>query len=325
MNLLKLDKTYDLYLSMTWNKRNNHGISGHVYEIIDYFLLLKNKFKVGILICESMDWDVLYKAIITKYNISNEQIEQIKNNTIFQDRPDIVTGNNILFVDGGLSRTLLPAGIILKFNNIFSFKCSNESTHYNLPYKNVTLFQDNRVYNDIDNNIAINYKKRINFNNLKKIKNIKTNTALIYATKNCRNICNDYLLDIITSYKFDNYIIVTNVPEEYGDKFKNFSNVSFPEMPVTNIFEKFDTYIYTPTFLDQINSERPFDCSPRFIAECKYYNKDVIYHQIDNDYLNIDTGLKYRIYDIDNDFQSLILKNDDEIISLLERYINERG
>ena len=321
MNLLKLDKSYDLYLSMTWNKRNNHGISGHVYEIIDYFLLLKNKFKVGILICENMDWDVLYKAIVTKYNISNKLIEQIKNNTIFQERPDIVTGNNILFVDGGLSRTLLPAGIILKFNNIFSFRCSTKSTHYNLPYKNVTLFQDNRVYNDNDNKIAINYKKRINFNSLKKIKNIKTNTALIYATKNCRNICNDHLLDIIVSYKFDNYMVVTDIPEEYEDRFKDFSNVSFPEMPVTSIFEKFDTYIYTPAMLELCG----IDCSPRFIAECKYYNKDVIYHKIDNNYLNIDTGLKYRKYDIDNDFQSLVLNDDDEIISLLERYINERS
>ena len=46
MNLLKLDKSYDLYLSMTWNKRNNHGISGHVYEIIDYIFQVPSSLKI---------------------------------------------------------------------------------------------------------------------------------------------------------------------------------------------------------------------------------------------------------------------------------------
>jgi len=31
MRFLKLDKSYDLFLSMTWNNDNNHGISGHLY------------------------------------------------------------------------------------------------------------------------------------------------------------------------------------------------------------------------------------------------------------------------------------------------------
>ena len=49
MKKLLLDNTYDLYLSMTWTQDTNqgHGISGHVYEIIEYYLLLRNKIKVG--------------------------------------------------------------------------------------------------------------------------------------------------------------------------------------------------------------------------------------------------------------------------------------
>jgi hypothetical protein len=86
-------------------------------------------------------------------------------------------------------------------------------------------------------------------------------------------------------------------------------------MPVENIFEKFDTYIYTPT-------KGSFDCSPRFIAECKYYNKNIIYHDIDENYLNVDTGLKFRKYDIDNNFKSLLLNENDEIVSILKKYLN---
>jgi len=323
MRFLKLDKSYDLFLTMTWNNDNNHGVSGHLYEIIEYYILLKDHFKVGILICEDMSWDTIEKAIRTKYNIDLQVINDIKGNTIFKNRPKFISGKNILFVDGGFTRTSLRDGIILSFDNIFSFRCSNKDFHYNLPYKNVTLLQDNRVYNDDDNKIAINYKKKIKFDNYKEIEKVKTETALLYVTTNCRKLCNDYLIDIVLQYKFKNYIILTNKPELYKEQFKDFNNVSFPEMPLRDIFETFDTYIYTPTYSVTKKELGCFDCSPRFIAECKFYNKEVIYHDIGDQYLTIDTGLKYRKYDIENDFKSINLKDNDEIIDIIRNEISK--
>lgn len=325
MKKLLLDKTYDLYLTMTWTLDPNqgHGISGHIYEIIEYYLLLRNKFKVGILICEGMEWNTFEKAITSKYEIENEVLEEIRENTIFEYQPKIVKGNNILFVDGSLTRTMLPFGIILIFKNIFSFRCSNKDFHYNLPYKNINLLQDQRVYNDEDSNIAINYKKKILFNKFKKIKNNKTDTAMVYITSNCRKICSDQLLDIVMGYNFKKYIVLTNKKEEYIKKFKDIKNVSFPDMPVENIFEKFDTFIYTPTYLVSNPKHGSFDCSPRFIAECKHYNKEVLYHNIDKKYLEIDTGLKYRKQDIETNFDSIVLNEDDEIIDILRNEIQK--
>ena len=94
-------------------------------------------------------------------------------------------------------------------NNLFSFRCSNKDFHHNLPYKNITLLQDQRVYNDKDSEIAINYKKKIKFNDYKKIVNKKTDTAMVYLTSNCRKICSDQLLDIVMEYKIKNYMINT--------------------------------------------------------------------------------------------------------------------
>jgi hypothetical protein len=321
MRFLKLDKSYDLFLTMTWNNDNNHGISGHLYEIIEYYILLKDHFKVGILICEDMTWDTIEKAIKSKYNIDTQLINDIKNNTIFKNRPKFVSGKNILFVDGGFTRTSLRDGIVLSFDNIFSFRCSNKDFHYNLPYKNITLLQDKRVYNDEDNKIAIDYKKKIKFDIYNSIKKDKTETALLYITTNCRKLCDDYLLDVIMNYKFEKYIILTNQPDLYKDKLKDFQNISFPEMPLENIFEKFDTYIYTPTYSVTKKELGCFDCSPRFIAECKFYSKEVIYHDIDEQYLDIDTGLKYRKYDIENNFESIILKNNDKIVDIIRNEI----
>ncbi len=240
-------------------------------------------------------------------------IENIKKNITFANRPKYVTGKNILFVDGGFTRTMLRYGVALSFDNIFSFRCSNKDFHYNLPYKNVTLLQDERVYNDQDNKISINYKKKIKFNIFKDIKKPLTEAALLYITSNCRKLCDDSIIDIIAQYKFDKYVILSN-DKNYKKRFKPFKNIDFPVMPVKNIFERFNTYIYTPT-------EDNFDCSPRFIAECSFYNKNVLYHDIDDNYLEIDTGLKYRKYDIENDFKGITLQDDDDIIEIIKSNI----
>ena len=320
MKYLKLDRNYDLYITMTWSGDTNHGISGHLYEIIEYFILLKDHMKIGILICEDMSWDIIEKALHTKYDLDASIIDGIKKNTFFEYRPKYVIGKNILFVDGGFTRTMLRYGVALSFKNIFSLRCSNKDYHYNLPYNNITLLQDDRVYNDEDNRISINYKKKIKFDIFKKIKCIETKTALLYITSNCRKICDDYLLDIIMQYNYQNYIILTNETKKYKKLFSSLKNVTFPELPVDNIFKKFDTYIYTPTHLD--NSEaKSFDCSPRFIAECKFYNKQIIYHGIDDNYTNIDTGLKYRKYDIENNFNSIVLTKNDDIIEIIKTKI----
>ena len=314
MNYLKLDKSYDLFITMTWSGDTDHGVSGHLYEIIEYYQLLKNHFKVGILICEDLSWEVIKKAISTKYNLNQTQITNIKNNITFANRPKYVVGRNILFVDGGFTRTMLRYGVALLFDNIFSFRCSNLDFHYNLPYKNVTLLQDNRVYNDEDNKISINYKKKIKFDIFKDIQKPIYDTALLYITTNCRKLCDDNIIDVVLQYKFDRYVILSNNNINYKEKFKLFKNINFPEMPVENIFEKFNSYIYTPT-------RDKFDCSPRFIAECRFYNKDVIYHDINENYLKIDTGLKYRKYDIENDFKSINLEEDDNIIEIIQNII----
>jgi hypothetical protein len=316
---LSLNNSYDLYLSMTWMTDNDHGICGHIYEIIDYYLLLHTKFNVGILICEDLNWNIIENCILTKYNIEESIILKMKHNTIFNYKPKYVVGKNtnILFVDGGLYRAFYKNGNILEFKNIFSFRCSPLDTHYNLSYKNLILLQDNRVYSDDDRKISIDYKKKINFKYYKNISSNVTKTAMLYLTTNCRRLCNISILDIIFTYKFDRYIIVTNTPEIYTNIIKDFSNIEILTAPVENIFEKFDAYIYTPTGKDGSAVSISFDCSPRFIAECEYYCKEVIYHGIDDKYLESDTGLKWRSYDIKNDFQSLYLDDSDELIDIL--------
>lgn len=299
---------------MTWPKYTHkaHGICGHLYEIIDYYLLINKHYKTGILLGDNTSREQFMKVVEDKYNLSRDELDDMLDNTVFTSRPKIITGNNIIFVDGLLKQHFQAGGVILKFNNILTFRCSPNSTHHDLHYKGVHLLQDNRVYDDLDNKIARHYVKKINFSSYKRYtKKTKSNTALLYGTCNCRFIDTMMLNDIVSRYKFEEYLLVTDKKNMYCD-IPDIINVVEP--PVESIFEKFDTYIYTPP-------TKAFDCSPRFVAECVFHNKDVIYHNIDEQHLVTNTGLKVRMIDISGDFDSLSLEDDDEILSILNEII----
>lgn len=295
--IVTLDPAYDLWLSYSWST-NNHGICGHTFEVIDYFYILKKYFKVGILLCEDTDWFSFEAALRSKYAFTEQEILDFKKNTVFASRPKIVRGKNILLTDGGVVNM---QDVTLLFDNIFYFACGNKEVKDNNK-DNVWILQDDRVYDAVLKN-GVNYKKKILFDKLKPI-SFSKNRALVYATKNCRNI-ESY--QELTQYS-DSILAITNQenkPEPIG-------GFEFVLPPVENLFEQFSTYIYTPV-------PRKWDCSPRFIAECKYYGKQVIYHNID--YWDQDLGLYWRKWDLDNDFNSLFLKDNDSIVEILKGII----
>ena len=292
--IVQLNPEYNLWLSYSWSD-NNHGICGHTYEVIDYYHVLKNHFKVGILLCEDIDWKTFELSIKSKYNFTNAEMQDIKDNTVFNNRPNLIKGSNILFTDGGVVNM---ESVTLLFNNIFYFACGNKEIKDN-DKDNVYILQDDRVYEPVKRN-GINYKKRILFDRLKPIGDSK-DQVLLYATKNCRHIS-----DFTDYTKYGKIIAIVNSIQ------KSVSGIEFLMPPVDNIFEQFNTYVYTPIL-------RKWDCSPRFIAECKYYGKKVIYHNID--YWEEDHGLRVRKWDIDNDFDSLHLKDNDDIIEILKGVI----
>jgi hypothetical protein len=294
-NILRLDNSYDLWLSYSWST-NNHGICGHIFEVFDYYFILKDHFKVGILFSEDIDWNTVKQSIENKYDFTEEEINDLKYNIVFANKPSLVQGKNILFTDGGVINL---SKITLLFDNILLFACGNKEIKDNQK-ENVYILQDDRVYEPVKVN-GINYKKRILFDRLKK-NNFSEDKILIYATKNCRNI--DNFSQFLEYGK--KVLVIVNDAKEDAD------TITFLNPPVKNLFDKFDTFVYTPV-------PRKWDCSPRFIAECKYYNKNVIYHNID--YWHIDHGLFWRKWDIDNDFDSLFLKPNDEIVDIVKKII----
>jgi len=295
MSKILMLNEHDLYLTYSWSSIN-HGICGHTYEVIDYYLLLKNHFKTGILLCEDITWDIFQLAITDKYDLTEEEVQDIKQNTIFSNRPQILKGSNILFTDGSAKRI---NEYTLFFDNIFMFACGDRN-----PFiaEKATVLQDYRLYPEAKN--TIDYKKKINFNKYKKeVKD--SDSILLYGSKNCRAITDEAFTEIrkITDRKI--LCLVNEIPDPVHD-------IEFALMPYKNLFDNFGTYIYTPI-------ERKWDCSPRFLAECKFYNKQVMLYDID--YFEEDLGLKYRWYDINENFDSLFLNEDDKIIEIIKERI----
>jgi hypothetical protein len=276
---------------------------GHTFEVIEYYMILKDKFKTGILITDSeITWGVFECAILSKYNFSDIEIEDIKRNTRFAGKPKLLKGRNILFTDGGMSS--VKNNIVL-FDNIIYFACGDLNIKNN-DANNTWVLQDNRVYDKVLKN-GINYKKKILFDRFKKIDNSKKQ-YLLYGTKNCRDIDIKNYKEIVDKYG-SNIIAITNKKNQPKIRI---DGINFVIPPVTDIFENFVTYIYTET-------NKKWDCSPRFICECQYYGKEVVYHNIN--YLEQDKGLYWRKWDLENDFDSLYLTKSDEIITILKKII----
>jgi hypothetical protein len=295
--IIQLDSSYDLWLSYSWSN-NNHGICGHTYEVIDYYYILHNDFKVGILLCEDIDWPTFEASIRSKYDFTDDEVADIKANTVFSNRPTLVKGKNILFTDGGVVNL---RDITLLFDNIFFFACGNKEIKDNVR-ANVWILQDDRVYDPVFCN-GINYKKRILFDRLRPVSSSK-DQILVYATKNCRDL-DDY--EFLREYEKP-ILVITNKENKPQSR----DGFTFLIPPVNNLFDQFSTYVYTPV-------KRKWDCSPRFIAECKYYGKQVIFHNID--YWDEDLGLYWRNWDIEHDFDSLHLRTSDDLVNILKGII----
>lgn len=260
-------------------------------------MILRHHFNVGILLCENISWDIVERAITSKYDFSADEIADIKSHTVFHLRPRLVMCKNILFTDGGV---INASNVTLLTNNVLYFACGNKEICRNTSNKTWVLY-DARVYDAVHIN-GINYKKRMLLDRLKQPTG-QSDNLLVYATKNCRQF-NNY--EELRQYNKHIIAVVNEIPQDSPNW------VEFVVPPVSDIFDKFGTYLYTPV-------PRKFDCSPRFIVECRHFGKEVIYHNID--YWDIDTGLFWRCWDIDNDWKSLFLTPDDEIVDIVKGII----
>jgi hypothetical protein len=281
-------KQFDVTLTTSWE--TNHGISGHLFEMIEYFYHLKfhkNK-SVCILIADGITEEQM-KIALSKYAFTDIELQAFKDCTFYYYHPRVLIANDIIFVDGSI-RTF-NADILCK-RKIF-LRCSEDEY---LDKADIVL-QDYDLYDPLPN--SLNYKKKMLFDKFIEIGE-SDSAAMFYATSNSRMLTFEDLEQMKLKHKFDKYIIISDKVFETPEK------VQHLKIPVENMWTKFDTYIYTG-----LTNLTKIDCSSRFIAECQHYGKNIIY-----DVSRFDKGLEVRKKDLENDIQIISLKETDELTEI---------
>jgi hypothetical protein len=282
--IYKVPEEYDIVISYSWYKVTHGKISGHSFEVLDYYLFLSKFYKVAIFLGDGTSKEELLNLARDKYSIlpAEEDILVAEGVKILQ-----APHQTVIITDGSASMLFSMGGFIF-CKNLIIFRCGKIDSFDSLKNRdNVYLLQDNRVYTDKPLLNTIDYKKKLLFSALKP-KTSPGTSAFLYLTQNCRRYD---IEEVKSAYGFDSYITCTDI-------------------------NQINAYIYTPVFCPgaSISSISRMDCSPRLIAECAYYNIPVHYYKIDYE----DAGLNARKYDIENDFGSLELTSSDYLLTLIK-------
>jgi hypothetical protein len=248
-------KNYDLVITTSFEF--NFGVCGHLFEMIDYYHAVKTytNLKPCILLSDGTTRQQLLQAVDQKY------FDLTIDDIVEQDSPKVIIAKNLLVVDG--SPRLKNADLLV--DRIFLFRCSeSDFSYYASTRAKVLLMQDFDVYGDQTELVPVlNYKKKILFSKYKPLSGAVDTAAMFYLTDLCRALSQIELESLIKKHGFEKNIILTNNRDIY-------SLEHVYQVPVENIWNKFSTYIYTKV-------PRQIDCSSRFILECAFYDKQVIY------------------------------------------------
>lgn len=296
-------KEYDLVLTYSFGA-SVRNCTGHIFECIEYFHILKEHFKVAILIGDCVDFADILDNIMKKYNFTLEEKTDIIDNLFIGNNPHIVIGNNLLLVDGNFKRL---ADKKMFFDNKMCFPCGVQK--YEDYPQDVTIFADERVYDFYGDNVH-HYVKKMLFSkmDLPTIEEMALSPEydyMMYITEGPRELTTEQIEKLAQKYYHGSIVIYTDY-----DIRVNSPNVTIKRVPVDDTFN-FKTYIYS-------SIERQFDCSPRFIVECQLRGKNVIYELNYN--MSNDKGLFFRNRDL-NDINSIELKPNDSIINKIKNSI----
>lgn len=287
-------------------------ITGHVFECFDYYLLMRNKCKAGILFMDGLNMEQLKLAFNSKYNVDFSEVEddiiQLSHEQLQKERIYKFGSNTTVFLCDGNIKSLADKRIFLATNKLYGFMCGQYGFENVKTNNHITYLQDYRIYGQNKHFKSYDYVKKIPFQFYKEVHRKPQNVGMMYVTFACRKITPEVVKQYHEMSGCSNSILV--VPYERPE-YDSIDDVEQVVAPVQDFFQKFDTYIYTPV-------ERHFDCSPRLVTECTFYKKQVL--------MNInyaDIGLQTRMMDCKESFQALQLEDDDLVQQIVEQ--NMRG
>jgi hypothetical protein len=309
---MKFMKKYDVCFMHLFT----YYICGDLFQSFEHFYLSrKNKINACLFLSIHVDKERIEQCFKQKYNFDESEFEEIFSHIYIIPIKEFIkkrmyqTSFKIICFPGIHQLYQLYTGIIIQHQKAVAFACmpvDESRTIFNLE-----VFQDYRIYGDTFlNNKTYNYVRKLLLDKYKKPESNTEDTALIYIKNFVKNHTIENTIRMMKEYKFKKYLICVDKPfYPTFSKLKN-AQVEVITLPIDDIFSKFSTYIYS---LIKDNTDKVIDCSSRFLIECKYFNKDIIF---DGDIK--DKGLYFRKQDLENDIECLNLKDNDYFITYLK-------
>lgn len=283
-------------------------ITGHIFECFDYYLFLRQYYKTGILFFNGLNLEKLKIIFETKYNICFSSIIDdliiINGISCSTNKQIIQFGKNtsVILSDGNI-KSLEYHNIYLATNRLYGFMCEDENFQEIKINNHITYLQDYRIYGKNKYFNSINYIKKLPFKFYRPSISPMQNIGMMYMTYVCRKVDPSIISAFHIKSKCDKSLLI--VPYKLPE-YDTIENVIQLEAPIDNLFDKFDTYIYTPV-------NRKFDCSPRLVTECFMQNKN-IFKELDY----YDIGLETRYNDCIDNLNILNLNENDLILKIVE-------
>jgi len=297
---------------------------GHLFECIEYYYLFKTEYIARLgrplkpaiyLAYDNFTKEDLRKIVENKYSFTPAEVDNLLEDTYIEDISyfmsykihDFRNVTTTIFVEGYDLIQMERLNMFTIANHLIALRCAVAEEEYKelgFTKTDFQMFQDYRVYGDNLHEFKTKHHvKKILFNKLKLYKYREPLIALMYLSTDCRELPSDYLEKTLKQYPQYSRIYVAVLNKE---PFKHLETdrIKFLVPPIENFHGIFDTLIYLPV-------ERKFDCSSRLIPECAYYNKNVIYHDIDYE----DKGLEIRKKDSTSLYAKLFLDSNDRLFS----------
>lgn len=174
----------------------------------------------------------------------------------------------------------------------------------------ILMLGDMRTFDVLGNYEHLDYRRKLYFDIWKPLvgdvdKRIMLNMS---TEQKCYDV--GYIKDLMRFYQGE-YLIYTR--QKFYDKYRVLDDgckVKVEVSPIPNFMNRWDTALY-------LNSKRGQDPSPRVIAECKWYGKNLFWHRQGE----LQDGAYYRNIDVLNGLDNLKLTGSDPIFEIVERYL----
>jgi hypothetical protein len=229
----------------------HHDFSGHIFEVLDYFIyMVQNGIKPFVYI-PFFNKRELRSIIHSRYNkqiialVSEYEYLFVDLTTkILKPVIDLTDFDIVLSTNGGLTYSRKHKVLVKTF---IGFRCNKQFDSSILAVDKIVL-QDDRIYeSQWKDYTSYHYIKKILFQGIAFKKDFK----FVYCA-----YC-------VGTQKYIGHPILEFLPNTLI-----IGKHMIP--PINNLFGLFKVFLVTPT-------KRHFDCSPRLIKECQYFEKDIVF------------------------------------------------